>query len=418
MLFSRLLAAATGSAPFVQAAELLASDRATNDQFGYSVCLSQDGSTLAVGAPFEETSPNSNTGAVYTYTRSGSSWVFQQKIYPSATYNGAAFGASISLSDDGTKLVVGAPFDGPTVTDGGAAYVFNYSIALGWTQFQKITPAVLATRDYFGRSVCISGDGTTIIIGASGWSTPPSQFTYQGAAYIFAFSGPSWYEQQQILPSVVDNFGYFGYSVYLSQNGNTAIVGGYGYNSDEGKAFVFTRSGVSWSQQTNLIPSGSDANARYGYSVSLASDGNTAIVSAYQDDIGASTNAGSVFVWTRSGTTWTQRQELIASDYEQYSWFGFSCSISGDGLTIVIGASSDSISVAPTYSGSAYIFKRISGAGYTWNQTQKIKATPATANAEFGYSICISRNSKILSVGARLTDTSPLTDNGAAYVFT
>ena len=145
---------------------------------------------------------------------------------------------------------------------------------------------------------------------------------------------------------------YFGYSVSISGDGNTAIVGAYQDDTragNAGSASIYTRSGSTWSRQTKLM--GGDEGDVFGYSVAISSDGNTAIIGAWGDD-DKGRNSGSAHIYTRSGSTWTRQSKLVPSDGAASDRFGNSVSISTDGNTAIIGAwSDDSI-------GSAYIFVR------------------------------------------------------------
>ena len=125
---------------------------------------------------------------------------------------------------------------------------------------------------------------------------------------------------------------YFGYSVSISGDGNTAIIGAYqeddtGFVYEAGAAYIFTLSGGTWTQQQKIQASDRQAGDRFGYSVSLSSDGNTAIIGAYREDTGGS-EAGAAYIFTRSSGTWTQQQKIQASDIQAVDYFGYSVSLS------------------------------------------------------------------------------------------
>ena len=148
----------------------------------------------------------------------------------------------------------------------------------------------------------------------------------------------------------------FGYSVSLSGDGSTAIVGARlddDKGSDSGSAYIYVRSGSTWTQQAKLVASDGAANDQFGYSVSISSDGSTAIVGAYYDD-DKGTGSGSAYVYVRSGSTWTQQAKLLASDSADSDQFGSSVSISADGSTALVGARYDDDK--GTSSGSAYVY--------------------------------------------------------------
>ena len=321
-----------------QQAKLTASDAATNDFFGYSVSLSSDGSTALVGASYK----SSSTGAAYIFTKSGSTWTEQAKLTASDAADYDRFGWSVSLSSDGSTALVGVSYKSSAT---GAAYIFTRSGST-WTQQAMITAGDAATGHYFGHSVSLSSDGSTALVGAYGKSSNT------GAAYIFTKSGSTWTQQQNITASDASIAGdYFGWSVSLSADGSTALVGASYKSSYTGAAYIFTRSGSTWTQQSKLTASDAATNDFFGYSVSLSSDGSTALVGAR----GKSSNTGAAYIFTRSGSTWTQQAKLTASDAATVDNFGYSVSLSTDGSTVLVGAYQEdpsSISAA----GSAYFY--------------------------------------------------------------
>ena len=336
-----------------QQAKLLASDREASDFFGEWVDIDSDGDTAIVGANNEDTG-GSNAGAAYIFTRSGTTWSQQAKIQGSDTASPDRFGRGISISDDGNKVVVGAPLESDGGTYAGAAYVFTRSGST-WSQQQKLTASDASANDQLGHKVGISGDGNTIILGA-----PDSASTDAGAAYIFTLSGSTWSQQAKLSGSDTDGGDLFGYSVSISQNGNTAIVGAYsedGTATDVGAAYIFTRSGSTWSQQAKLTASDAETTDRFAWSVDMSDDGDRVIISAHQEDTTA-TDAGSAYIFTRSGTTWTQRAKLQASDAEENDRFSYQAvAISGDGDTAIVGAyQEDPPDGTYTSGGSAYVF--------------------------------------------------------------
>ena len=161
-----------------------------------------------------------------------------------------------------------------------------------WLEQAKIQASDKEAGDLFGKSVAISGDGTTAIVGAWYEDTGGSQ---AGAAYIFTRSGTDWSEQAKILSSDTQAYGNFGRSVALSGDGNTAIVGSAVDLNTVGAAYIFTRSGTSWSEQAKIQASDVEAGDQFGYSVSISGDGTTAIVGAHYEDTGAG-NAGAAYI--------------------------------------------------------------------------------------------------------------------------
>jgi len=211
----------------------------------------------------------------------------------------------------------------------GAAYIFTWSeTSSSWSEQQKIQASDKQAYDYFGGSVSISGDGNTAIVGAS--YEDSTFWSEAGAAYIFTRSNSNWSEQEKIQASDKQQGDHFGYSVAISGDGNTAIVGAYredaGGTSDAGAAYIFTWSNSNWSEQQKIQASDKQAGDNFGNSVSISEDGNTAIVGANYEDAVVGTNTitdtGAAYIFTRSGTTWTQQQKIQASDKQAYDHFG------------------------------------------------------------------------------------------------
>ncbi|WP_119564746.1 FG-GAP repeat protein, partial [Vibrio cholerae] len=347
--------------------------------FGRSVSISGD--TAVVGAIYEDTG-GSNAGAAYIFTRNGTAWVQQAKLMASDAQTGDNFGSSVSISGD--TAVVGAYYEGT----GGAAYIFTRN-GTSWTQQAKLTASDVELNDFFGYSVSISGD--TAVVGAVNEDTGGSD---AGAAYIFTRNGTSWTQQAKLMASDAQTGDMFGRSVSIS--GDTAVVGAIYEDtgaSDAGAAYIFTRNGTSWTQQAKLMASDAEVNDYFGYSVSISGD--TAVVGAANEDTGGS-DAGAAYIFTRNGTAWIQQAKLMASDAEANDIFGRSVSISGD--TAVVGAIYED--TGGSNAGAAYIFTRN---GTSWTQKAKLMASDAEANDYFGYSVSISGDTAV--VGASREDT-------------
>ena len=375
--------------------KITASDAAANDYFGASVSLSSDGSTALVGAYGK----SSSTGAAYIFTKSGSTWTQQAKLVASDAATSDLFGISVSLSADGSTALVGARGKSSST---GAAYIFTKSGST-WVQQQKITASDTATSDAFGISASLSSDGSTALVGAYG------KGGHTGAAYIFTRSGSTWTQQAKLTASDAANSTYFGASVSLSSDGSMALVGAYGSAatgvSNTGAAYVFTRSGSTWTQQQKISASDAAAYDYFGNSVSISADGSTAIVGAWAK----STNTGAAYIFTRSGSTWTQQSILSASDVIENDYFGASVSLSGDGSVALVGAYRKS-----SNAGAAYVFTR---SGSTWTQQQKISASDAAAYDYFGNSVSISADGSTALVGAQYESPGGISNAGSAYFY-
>jgi hypothetical protein len=320
----------------------------------------------------------------------GTAWLQKQKLTAS---DGAAedwFGRSVCISGD--YAIVGACYGDGNVANSGSVYIFRWD-GTSWVQQQKLTALDGAAGDEFGHSVFISGDYA--IVGAYG---DDDRGNYSGSAYIFKRDGTSWNQQQKLTASDGTEWDYFGFSVSISAD--FAIVGAdQRFSGGTGKAYIFKWDGTSWVQQQKLTASDGDAEDEFGFSVSISGD--YAIVGAYWDD-----TRGSAYIFKREGESWVQQQKLLASDGADEDSFGISVSISGD--YAIVGACQDTDKLE-IWSGSAYIFKRN---GETWSQQAKLLASDGAVADYFGCSVSISADLAI--VGAWQYYGSGI---GKAYIF-
>ena len=261
----------------------------------------------------------------------------------------------------------------------------------------KLAASDGAAYDYFGYSVSISGDYA--IVGAYRDCDDGSN---SGSAYIFYRSGTTWSQQAKLTASDGAAYDYFGYSVSIS--GDYAIVGAYADSNSSGSVYIFYRSGTTWTQQDKLTASDGASYDCFGRSVSISGD--YAIVGAHRDDDNGS-DSGSAYIFYRSGTTWIQQDKLAASDGAESDYFGISVSISGD--YAIVGAHRDDDNGSD--SGSAYIFYR---SGTTWIQQDKLTASDGAESDYFGIPVSISGDYAI--VGAYKDDDNG-SDSGSAYTF-
>ncbi|KAB7725595.1 hypothetical protein F5984_25840 [Rudanella paleaurantiibacter] len=356
----------------------LANDGTKGDAFGVRVMLSGD--YAIVGASGADIGPNVNQGAAYIFVRSGSNWVQQAKLTANDGASGDVFGVSVAISGD--YAVVGARADDVNANaDQGSAYVFVRS-GTNWTQQAKLTASDGAPDDKFGNAVAISGDYILV----SAFMDDIGANADAGSAYIFMRSGTSWVQQAKLTAADGATNDQFGSSVAIS--GDYAIVGvnfdDIIANTDQGSAYVFVRSGTSWTQQAKLTAADGEPTDNFGYGVGISGD--YAIVGAYTDDINSIRDQGSAYVFVRSGTSWVQQAKLTAFyDGATSDLFGGSVAISGD--YALIGAFGSNV-----YQGSAYVFIR---SGTNWNQVRRVvdNSPPYTFN---GYSVGISNGTFII----------------------
>jgi hypothetical protein len=305
-----------------------------------------------------------------------------------------------SISIDGNNVLIGNVLDDDNGVDSGSAYIFIRN-GTTWTQQAKLLPSDGASWDEFGLSVSLSGD--TALIGA--WHDDDNGGD-SGSAYIFTRNGTTWTQQAKLLPSDGEGGDVFGFSVSLS--GDTALIGAVLDNDnggDSGSAYVFTRSGTIWTQQQKLHASDGASGDVFGYSVSLS--GNTALIGAKWDNDYAS-GSGSAYIFIRNSTTWTQQAKLLASDSSNYDYFGSSVFLNED--TALIGAPQDDDNGVD--SGSAYVFTRSNA---IWTQQAKLLALDGTEYDQFGISVSLSDNNAL--IGSVFDDDNGA-NSGSAYIFT
>jgi hypothetical protein len=397
--------------PLIQQAYLKASNTEASDNFGYAVAISGD--TMVVGTPFEDSN---------------------------------ATGVNGNQADNSASAA-------------GAAYVFVRSGAT-WSQQAYLKASNTGASDHFGRVVAISGD--TLVVGADGEDSratgvngnqADNSFPAAGAVYVFVRSGTTWSQQAYLKASNTELTDYFGFAVAIS--GDTVVVGAYaedsnatGVNGDQadnsavtaGAAYVFVRNGTTWLQQAYLKASNTDASDYFGRAVAISGD--TVVVGAIGEASSATgvdgnqadnsaTYAGAVYVFARSGATWSQQAYLKASSPDVNDYFGETVAISGD--TVVVGAyqedsnatgvNGNQMDNSASAAGAAYVFVR---GGAAWSQQAYLKASNSGASDAFGCAVAISGDTVV--VGAETEDSNATGVNGnqadisatmagAAYVF-
>jgi hypothetical protein len=386
--------------------KLVASDGAAGDWFGFAVSLSSDGSTALVGA-FHD---NNDVGSAYVYVKNEAGWIQQAKLVASDASADSSFGRSVSLSSNGSMALIGAYSDDDKGTNSGSSYIFTRSGGT-WSQQAKLTAIDIASGDDFGSSVSLSGDGSTALIGAP---DDGDKGVNSGSAYVFVRSGKTWSQRAKLLAGDGAARDCFGQSVSLSADGATALIGAWGDDdkgSESGSAYVFALSGGTWSQQKKLRAGDGGASNHFGHSVSISADGMIALIAAYTDD-DRGTSSGSAYIFARSGQSWSQQTKLIASDGTERDYFGYSVSLSADGATALIGAYLDD--QKKTDSGSAYVFSHRSG---TWSEQAKLVADDAQAGDYFGASLALSADGRTALIGADQAAAGTGSNSGSAYVF-
>ena len=437
--------------------ELFNPDKDSSDQFGWSVSISADGTRAIVGARYDDipSQYTSDPGGAYIYTRVVSDdrsdcWKFEARLTHPTPYNSDHFGWSVSMSDDGNRVIVGTEYgdvdrrgtlsNGTTqnaLSDAGSAHIFSRDAYGAWTHEKELRNPVLQASDYFGYSVAISGDGNRVIVGAYRDDVNGSD---TGTAQIFqrdATTTPiSWTHEKELTHAgvsgqTISSSDQFGWSVSISTDGSLAIVGARYTDSPEGNAgsaYVFKRNTTTndWNIEQRLTNTGgylgTESSDYFGYSVAISGDGTRVIVGAYGDN-GIGTNLGdqgSAHIFRRDATTtpisWVYEKELqhtsSMQSVDSSDQFGWSVSISNDGNRVIAGARYTNLGGGNA--GSAYVFDRTTGTNDWTLNTMLVHPTPASSDY-FGYSVAISGDGTYTIVGA-YADDNP-TDSGSAQVF-
>lgn len=374
---------------YVELQTLRASDGTINDTFG--IVVAQSGDTVLIASP----NKNLSRGVVYAFVRSGLQWREQAKLTAMDAATLDNFGASIAI--DGNTAIIGAPQKN---RQRGNAYVFLRT-GTKWAQQAKLGASDGVTSDYFGSAVGIKGD--TAIVGIS---TPD-----RNMAYVYVRTGTMWSEQAKLTPADAKAGEQFGSAVALDVD--TALIGApgrlIGTNTLPGHVHVFTRAGTVWSEQAILESADVTPTDKYG--LSLALSGDTAVVGAYKKTVGNNVGQGEAFVYVRSGTSWTEQARLRASDGKADDRFGISVAVGTD--VAVIGA--EHVTVGDNIAqGAAYVFSRSNG---SWTEFTRLTAAAGVKDSYFGRAVSVGSNGNPIAVGAyyRELNNSPL--QGEAFVF-
>jgi hypothetical protein len=414
-------------------------------QFGFSVAMSADGSTVAVGVPGQYMS-NVRAGLVYVFLKPpdlAGGWAPFQPMYYTTKLRASDYltsklqlGASVDISRDGRTIVVGAhPDEFDYSPPRGTAYVFVRP-ASGWgaatlhTETARLTPtnpSNVTNNGSFGRSVTISGDGGTIVIGA-----PDQQVDgiYKGAAFVYFRPAAGWvsaYESQKLAGT---RDAMFGTSVSLSDDGMVLAEGqvgtdAFGEPNFSGVVGLFGRGlagGSFYGGLARLYASDRYAGDYFGYSVSANADGS---VIAVGKPVGACCVSGAAYVFERPATGWgnpyytAEKAKLTASDGWALDSFGASVAISLDGKTVLVGAMQRGIfDQFPIGQGAAYFFGRGLAGWSSSTETQKVIPSDLDYDDQlFGFSTALSGDGTVGVIGEPYAEIGPNLGEGAAYVF-
>jgi hypothetical protein len=361
-----------------------------------------DGDYVIAGAYAKEAA--NCRGVAYVFHKTGTdTWDTGTKITAFDAQDYDSFGCSVSLNGD--YAIVGAFMEDGAGTDRGVAYIFHRTGTNTWDTGTKITASDAQDDDVFGFGADISGDYA--IVGAA---SEDGAGTNRGAVYIFHRTGTNtWDTGTKITASDAQDDDGFGISVAI--NGDYAIVGAQsedGAGTNRGAAYIFHRTGTNtWDSGTKIIAPDAEDNDNFGKSVAI--NGDYAIVGAEFED-GSGIDRGAAYIFHRTGTnTWDAGTKIIAPDAEDSDWYGNSVAINGD--YAIVGAYKED--GAGNMRGAAYIYHRIGD--NDWDTGTKISASDTEDLDSFGESVAISTDYAI--VGTRWEDGVGGNQRGAAYIY-
>lgn len=362
---------------------------------GSSVAVSADGNTMIMGGTLENAL--ASPGAAWVFTRNGTTWAQQgEKLVGTGNVGNSAQGSSVALSADGNTAVVGGSSD-----DGGkgAIWIFTRSGTTWTQQGSKLVGSDKVGNAGQGVATAISADGNTVISGAA------NDNGNIGAAWIFTRSGTTWAQQGAKLVGTNSGGTIFqGFSVGISADSNTAIVGGPFDSGNIGATWVFTRSGTTWTEQgPKLVGTGNVGNAQQGYSVAISADGNTIIEGAPTDN----TDVGAAWIFIRTGSTWSQQGGKFFGSGATSGAIQSRVAISADGNTALLATPNDN-----SFLGAMWVFTR---SGTSWTQRgAKLAGTGSIGSpVEQGIQVALSADASTAILGGWKDNTN----HGAAWVF-
>ena len=353
---------------------------------GAPVSISRDGTVIVVGVPYDTVNGNPTQGSAYVYRWNGSAW---DESWLTASDGGSSnrFGFSTGVSADGSIIVAGAYL-------ANAAYVYRWS-GEEWLE-TKIIPAFYDGE--FGVSVDIAANGGTILVGAHKPLAPNVPYVS-----VCSWNGTSW-EQTMVTASDNAPVGY-GISVSCSGDGSAFVVGSRYDNGTVGAAYIYRRNGNLW-DETKIIAS--DGGGLFGKSVAMSDDGGMVIVGSHMKNVGPDTARGAAYAYRYGGGAWHE-YAITASDGMANDQFGYSVDIASDGESVIIGAHLDD-GETNSNSGSAYLY-RWNGTG--WSEIVKLHNAAGANGDRFGYCARISGDGSTLAVSAP-GDSS---NRGAVFVY-
>jgi hypothetical protein len=387
-----------------QARELTPPTSADFDEFGYSVVMSENGTTAAVAArnyPFANGS--AGAGAVFVYKDVSGTWTRTGTLTGASPGDG--FGVSVAISTTGSTIVVGAPYSNDGGNGGGGAFIYSDSSG-SWKQTASLPDPDGALNEYMGSAVAISGAGNTVAVLAPDY---PDASPITGAVYFYQLGSTGWKRTTKItgvskagLPQgTFEDIGLSsaGSALVVSNEGATTTAG-----ASAGSVLVYDRSSTGkWAKKATLTASDAAANEGFGNSVAISASGTTIVVGDENYTNSSRVQKGAAYVFNNSSGSWRQTGELTGTTG---SLFGSSVAVTTKGAVILVGAENADSAV-----GQAFVYGNSSG---TWKKTSTLAPRTAVSGAAFGNSVALSGRGAAALIGADVPSGSGA---GAAYVF-
>ncbi|WP_052713148.1 FG-GAP repeat protein [Pseudoalteromonas rubra] len=375
---------------------LLANDGRAQDYFGYGAAI--DGNTVLVGAHQADVNDIKDGGVGYVYVLGDKGWQQQAKLVAKPLSADDTLGGKVVLNNNIAML--GGMRRDDKGKDAGAVVAFERN-AGAWTQAQIVTAPDAKPGDAFGQSLALTD--TTLVIGAPRNDTKAND---AGAAYIFQRTGDSWRYHSKIMASDGAAGDLFGIDVAI--DGNTIAVGADLHDKtaeNAGAVYVYVLEENQWQQQAKLMAAdGGDTDI---FGVRVAISGDTALISARRDDVeGLGVDAGSAYIFERTGTRWTQSQKLTSPDGAADDRFGRGVALSGD--TAIISAMNHDAQGKDT--GALYVYKKHANG---WHYSSKVAAKNAQAGDQFGWNVGLSGGKAVIATPHHDANGK---ESGAVYV--
>ena len=359
----------------------------TNDQSGYSVAMSADGTRIAIGAPYNDSNGDS-AGHVRIYTWNGTTWTQTGADINGETADDQS-GYSVAMSADGTRIAIGARYNDDNGNDAGQVRLYTWN-GTTWTQTGADINGETA-GDQSGYSVAMSADGTRIAIGARYNDVDSGNIVNDtGHVRIYSWDGTTWMQTGDDINGEAEG-DRSGYSVAMAANGNRIAIGAIFNNNLTGHVRIYSWDGTTWMQTGDDI-NGEAEDDESGSSVAMSADGSRIAIGAPGND-GTGSGTGHVRIYTWNGTTWTQTGADINGEADG-EYLGSSVAMSADGSRIAIGATGNNDNGKDAGQVRIYTWN-----GTTWMQTGA-DINGETADDNSGWSVAMSADGSRIAIGA------------------